>query len=91
MKQFIIIGNSAAGIAAIEAIRRTDKDSKITIISDEDNPSYCRCLISYYLAGDVKEDKILYRSADFYKDNNIELLLNKKVSRVDPKKNRIAL
>ena len=91
MKQFIIIGNSAAGIAAIEAIRRTDKDSKITIISDEDNPSYCRCLISYYLAGDVKEDKILYRSADFYKDNNIELLLNKKVSRVDPKKNRIIL
>jgi nitrite reductase (NADH) large subunit len=91
MKQFIIIGNSAAGIAAIEAIRRSDKDSKIIVISEEEDPSYCRCLISYYLAGDVKEDKVLYRSADFYKDNNIELLLNKKVSRVDPKKNRVIL
>ena len=89
MKQFIIIGNSAAGIAAVEAIRQKDKESKIIVISDEDYPSYCRCLISYYLAGDVKEDKILYRAESFYKENNIELLLNKKVSRVDPKKNRI--
>jgi len=89
MKQFIIIGNSAAGIACAEAIRQRDKESKIVVISDEDYPSYCRCLISYYLAGDVKEDKILYRPESFYKENNIELLLNKKVSRVDPKKNHI--
>jgi NAD(P)H-nitrite reductase large subunit len=89
MKQFIIIGNSAAGIACVEAIRQKDKESKIIVISDEDHPSYCRCLISYYLAGEVKEEKILYRPENFYKENNIELLLNKKVARVDPKKNRI--
>ncbi len=89
MKQFIIIGNSAAGIAAVEAIRKIDKTSKITVISDEEYSSYCRCLISYYLAGDIKEDKILYRPESFYKENNVELLLNKKVSRVDSKKNRI--
>ncbi|MBI3991376.1 MAG: NAD(P)/FAD-dependent oxidoreductase [Candidatus Omnitrophica bacterium] len=89
MKQFIIIGNSAAGIAAVEAIRKQDKASKIIVISDEDYPAYCRCLISYYLAGDIKEDKIIYRPESFYKENNIELLLNKKVSRVDPKKSRI--
>ena len=89
MKQFIIIGNSAAGISAVEAIRQRDKDSKIIVISDEDYPAYCRCLISYYLAGDIKEDKILYRAESFYRENNIELFLNKKVMRIDPKKNRI--
>jgi NAD(P)H-nitrite reductase large subunit len=89
MKQFLIIGNSAAGIAAAEAIRNKDRESRIVIISDEDYPAYCRCLISYYLAGDVSEDKILYRPEDFYKENNIELLLNKKVIRVDPAKNRV--
>ena len=91
MKQFIIIGNSAAGIATVEAIRQRDKTSKILVFSDEDYPAYCRCLISYYLAGDIKEDKILYRAESFYKENNIELLLNKKVMRIDPKKNRIIL
>lgn len=91
MKQFIIIGNSAAGIAAVEAIRQKDKESKVTVISDEDYISYCRCLISYYLAGEIKEDKLVYRGRDFYNLHNIELLLNKKVDRVDPKKSRIVL
>jgi len=91
MKQYVVIGNSAAGIAAVEAIRQADKESKITVVSDEDYSSYCRCLISYYLAGDIKEEKISYRPQSFYKENNIELLLNKKVARVDPKKNRVVL
>ncbi len=91
MKQYIIIGNSAAGISAAEAIRQNDKAAKVLIFSDEDYPAYCRCLISYYLAGDVREEKILYRLQDFYRENNIELFLNKKVARIDPKKNRITL
>lgn len=89
MKQFIIIGNSAAGIAAVEAIRKRDNESKITVISDENHSSYCRCMISYYLAGEVKEDKIIYRPDDFYRQNNVELILGKKVARADPKKNRL--
>jgi len=89
MKQFVIIGNSAAGIAAIEAIRNKDKESRITVISDEDYPSYCRCLISYYLAAEIDEGKILYRPLDFYKENKIDLLLNKRVIHVEPKKNYI--
>ncbi|MBU1090585.1 MAG: FAD-dependent oxidoreductase, partial [Candidatus Omnitrophica bacterium] len=89
MKNFIIIGNSAAGVAGIESIRKNDKQSKITVISDEDYNSYCRCLISYYLSGEVKEDKIILRPKEFYTENNIELLLNTKVSKVEPKKNRI--
>jgi nitrite reductase (NADH) large subunit len=91
MKQFIIIGNSAAGIAAVEAIRKIDKDSKITVISYETYNSYCRCLISYFLARDIKEENIFYRPESFYKENNIELLLNKKVTSVSPKNNRIIL
>lgn len=91
MKEFVIIGNSAAGIAAIEAIRKKDLDSKVTVVTDEDYPAYCRCLISYYLANDIKEDKIFYRPENFYKENNIELLLNKKAVRVNPKKNCVVL
>ncbi|MCX5700751.1 MAG: FAD-dependent oxidoreductase [Candidatus Omnitrophica bacterium] len=89
MKNYLIIGNSAAGISAVEAIRSKDKESKITLLSSEDYPGYCRCLISYFLAGQIKEDKLLYRPESFYKDNNVELFLNKKVSRVDPKKNKV--
>lgn len=91
MKQYLIIGNSAAGIAAIEAIRKKDRESGITVVSDEEYDSYCRCLISYYLAQDIKEENIFYRPEKFYKENNVELILNKKVAGVTPKKNRIVL
>lgn len=91
MKQFVIIGNSAAGIAAAESIRQNDASSKITILSDEGYTAYCRCLISYYLAGEVNDEKVVYRPESFYKENNIELLLNKKAVSLDPKKNRITL
>ncbi|MFH1355284.1 MAG: FAD-dependent oxidoreductase [Candidatus Omnitrophota bacterium] len=91
MKEFVVIGNSAAGIAGVEAIRTKDRQSKITVISDEDYNSYCRCLISYYLSGEVKEGKLFYRPESFYKNNNINLILNKKVARIDLKKNRLIL
>ncbi len=89
MKQHVIIGNSAAGIAAVESIRKNDKNAKIIVLSEENYPAYCRCLISYYLAGEVKEDNIVYRSEDFYRENNVELYLNKKVSQVEPGNNRV--
>jgi NAD(P)H-nitrite reductase large subunit len=91
MKHVVIIGNSAAGIAAAESIRQIDKTSKITILSDEGYEAYCRCLLSYYLAGEVDEEKIPYRLKSFYKENNFDLLLNKKVVSVEPEKNRIVL
>ncbi len=91
MKNFVIIGNSAAGTSAVEAIREKDTDSKITIVSDEDYNSYYRCLISYFLAGEIPQEKLVHRPEDFYKENNLNLILNKQVIKVDPRKNRIVL
>jgi len=91
MKHIMIIGNSAAGIAAAEAIRNQDKFSKLTIISDEDYTSYCRCVLSYYLSGEANEEKLIYRPKEFYTQNNINLILNKKVVEVRPKKNELIL
>jgi NAD(P)H-nitrite reductase large subunit len=48
--KYLIIGNSAGGIGAAEAIREVDKAGAITIISSEPYPAYSRPLISEYLA-----------------------------------------
>lgn len=91
MKNIVIIGNSAAGVAAVEAIRAEDRESKITVISDEPYLAYCRCLISNYLAGTINEKDLIYRDKKFYTDNKVELLLEKKVERVDIKKKKVIL
>ena len=91
MKHIVIIGNCAAGIAAAEVIRKRDRDSKLTIISDENYPAYCRCIIPNLLAGDIKEEGIIYRDEAFYKENKIDLLLNKKAIEIRDKKNIVVV
>src|SRR3989338_1050671 len=87
--QYVIIGSSAAGISAIEAIRTKDKTSKIAVISDEKNPLYSRCLISYLLAGTIDEKKIWFRKDSFFKNNKVEALLGVKAEEIDIKKKEV--
>jgi NAD(P)H-nitrite reductase large subunit len=87
--KYLIIGNSAAGINAVDAIRANDKKGSITIISNEEFGAYGRPLISYYLSGKVKPEGMYYRNEDFYKSRNIEVLLNTEVEEIDVKKKEI--
>jgi len=81
--KYLIIGNSAGGIGAAEAIRRIDKKGSLVMVSDEPYPSYSRPLISKYLSGERDLDRMLYRHADFYKQNNIKTIFGKKVNSLD--------
>ncbi|MFC2009359.1 NAD(P)/FAD-dependent oxidoreductase, partial [Chloroflexota bacterium] len=78
--KYLIIGNSAGGIGATEAIRQIDKKEPLVIISDEPYHSYSRPLISKYLSGDRDLNGMLYRPADFYDQNNITTIFGKKVN-----------
>src|ERR1035437_317381 len=73
---YVIIGNSAACIGAIEAIRQIDKDNKIIVITSENHHTYSRPLISYLLCGKTTEEKMKYRSNTFYEDNGVELIFD---------------
>ncbi len=88
---YIIIGNSASGVAAIEAIRKYDEKSQITVISDESYTSYSRPLISYLLGKKVTLKMMPYRETSFYKDNQVKLVLNTKVTKLDLSKKEVIL
>ena len=72
--KYVIIGNSTAGIGAVEGIRQIDREGEITVISNEPHHTYSRPLISYLLLGKVTEDGMKYRGDGFYDDNNVKLL-----------------
>jgi nitrite reductase (NADH) large subunit len=48
---YVILGNGVAGVHAAETIRQLDPNGKITMISDEVFPPYCRPMISMVLEG----------------------------------------
>ena len=89
--KYLIAGNSAAGISGAEAIRAHDRRLEITIVSEEDYPAYSRCLIPYFMEGKIKEKDMLYRPADYYKTNNIQALLGKKIVGINTKEHCVTL
>jgi len=89
--KYVIIGNSAAGIGAVEGIRQIDKQGEITIITNEAHHTYSRPLISYLLLGKTTEDKMKYRGDKFYTDNNVKLLTNATVTKILADKKQVSL
>lgn len=87
---YLILGNSAAGIACIEAIRLHDKTSEIALVSEEEFRIYSRCLLPYFLAGDIRDQRLLYRTDSFYRANRVTPYLGTRCEKVVPEE-RIAL
>jgi NAD(P)H-nitrite reductase large subunit len=89
--KYLIIGNSAGGIGAAEAIREVDKAGTLAIVSDEPYPAYSRPLISKHLAEGRPLEKMLYRPADFYEQNKIKTVFGDKVVRINFTEHNIEL
>ena len=82
-EKYLIIGNSAGGIGAAEAIREADKVGTISIISDEPYPAYSRPMISEHLANRYPLERMLFRTPGFYEKNNIQTILGLKVTELN--------
>lgn len=89
--KYLIIGNSAGGIGAAEAIRQVDWTGSIAIVSDEPFSAYSRPLISKHLADRRPIEKMLFRPADFYEQNSIQTLLGTRVQRLSPGEHSIEI
>ncbi|WP_051261228.1 NAD(P)/FAD-dependent oxidoreductase [Desulfovibrio inopinatus] len=81
---YVIIGNGVASIGAIEGIRKHDKTGNITVITEEDVPTYGRPLISYYLGGKVDQKRLQLKETSFYEVNNVDARLGSRVDHIKP-------
>ena len=89
---YLILGNSAAGASAAEAIRAVDSNGSIVIASPEPHSVYGRPLISYLLEGKTSLERIGYKDAGFYERLGIETLLGpgNNAVRLDAGSHRVA-
>lgn len=88
--KYLIIGNSAAAVGAVEGIREVDPDGSITILSKEKEHAYSRPLISYLLGGKVDEAAMSYRPANFYDKNKASAVLGVSAQSVDAKAKKVS-
>lgn len=82
--RYVVVGSSAAGLFAVEEIRRRDPKGKITVLTADQEPYYSRCLTTYYLAGDIPLVKLFLRPDSFAARLGLEIAYGAKVTAVRP-------
>jgi phenylglyoxylate dehydrogenase epsilon subunit len=85
----VIVGNSHAGVSALERIHKLDPQSSTIIVSEEEEPSYSPTSLTAFIAGDVKEQDVGLRPKAFYDQMNARVLLGRRAEGLDAKKRRI--
>lgn len=80
---YVIIGNGAAGVAAAEKLAKLDTEGHIILLTAEWYSVYSKCLLPDLLGGQIGEDRLYIRDADFYRKHNIRIYHHHKVVRVD--------
>jgi NAD(P)H-nitrite reductase large subunit len=74
VSKYVIVGASAAGIGAVEAIREVDPVGTITMISEEPCPQYSRPMISDLVSGKANFEKMMCRNDQFWQKNEVQAL-----------------
>lgn len=91
MTKYVIIGNGIAGLAAIKEIRKKDKEGTIKVVTSEGVLTYYRTKLTEYISKDFEDEDLLVAKEEWYKENKIELYLNKIVEKIDTENNKLVL
>lgn len=88
--KLVMIGNGMAGVRTLEELLKLSNELyDITVFGAEPHTNYNRILLSPVLAGEQTFEEIVLNDLSWYLDNNIKLLLNRKVVEIDRVKRRV--
>lgn len=84
MNTFVIVGGGLAAGKAAEALREHGHDGPLIIIGDEREKPYLRPPLSKgYLLGKEERDSIFVHPDDWYREHDVDLLLDTRARAVD--------
>ncbi len=91
MKRYVIIGAGNSGLTCAKTIRKYDKNCEIVMISDENYPPYCRCLLTYYIEDKVDEKILFENNKKILKKFNINFIQGERVEYINSTLQKIKL
>ncbi|NNL99602.1 MAG: FAD-dependent oxidoreductase, partial [Gammaproteobacteria bacterium] len=88
----IVVGGGHAAAQLLDTLRREGFRGRLSLVSEEAHLPYQRPHLSkLYLAGQLQRDKLLYRPAAFYTEQDIDVRLNVRASALDCRARTITL
>ena len=91
MAHHVIVGASAAGCRAVDAIRSVDSRCEITVVCKEPAPLYSRVGLTHFLDGTVKVGGMNMRDEQFFARMNARIHFGVSATKVDPRAKTVAL
>ncbi|MHA1792989.1 MAG: NAD(P)/FAD-dependent oxidoreductase [Promethearchaeota archaeon] len=85
----IIIGNGLAAVTTASNILNLDDNIDIEIFTEEKYPYYSRVRLIDFMVGDISLDDLIVYDEHWYESRGIELHLETRVTKVEPKNNKI--
>src|SRR3990172_4718211 len=89
--RYVVLGNSASGLTAIDAIRERDRDGAIPVVSKEPEPAYSRVALPYLLSREKQLSQVTLRGPEYYEANGVELIAGVGAAAVDTAAKTVAL
>ena len=84
----LIIGASAAGIAAARKIRALRPGDEITIVAKDGAP-HSRCMLHHFIGGHKSAEDINFAGADFFDKNRVEFIAEEEITKVMPEEKAV--
>ena len=90
--KIVIIGGGQASLSCASQLRSTGFDGEIYMICEENSYPYQRPPLSKkFLTGHILEERLLLKKIDYYKTNNIQVILSNKAMKIDRDNKKIHL
>jgi NADPH-dependent 2,4-dienoyl-CoA reductase/sulfur reductase-like enzyme/pSer/pThr/pTyr-binding forkhead associated (FHA) protein len=79
-KNFVIIGDGAAGLTAAQTLRVSSPLARVVIVADDPHPAYYRAALTNYLLGELNDNQVWAVPPAFFGDYRIERVLDRAVA-----------
>ncbi len=90
VKNYLIIGASAAGIGCALRLRMLDATALITVLNAESSLPYNKCLMADVLLQEKSLDEIIFCNEALLAQKNIRLNCNARAVHIDPENKRVS-
>jgi nitrite reductase (NADH) large subunit len=91
VRKHTVIGNSAAGLSAIKAIRQSGDSRPIVLISAEKCNAYSPVLTTYYIGDEISKSQLFFVGDRFYKKYGVQTIFGRRVEAVDNSRRQLHL
>jgi NADPH-dependent 2,4-dienoyl-CoA reductase/sulfur reductase-like enzyme len=88
----LVVGGGLASQRCVETLRSRGYDGRIRVVCGEPELPYDRPPLSKgMLAGELRDRDVAFRDPDWYEDNRVELILDRRATKLDARKHTVEL